>query len=74
MPPWNLPIPGAPMPLSLLTSPPFFDFFTFSRMMPFSFASCLLVASFFVAFDTMPLRWDIGIFSCASTDDLEPRF
>lgn len=72
MPPLNWPIVGPPTPLSLFSTA-FFDLATFSRMIPFSLASCLLFASFSVALLMMPFRCDIGIFSCFNMDVFDPN-
>lgn len=69
----NLPIPGAPTPLSLFLSLGFLPSLAFSRMMPFSLASFRLMSSFWVCFAIIPRRCAIGIFSCFSIDTLDPK-
>jgi len=71
VPPENFPTPGPPTPLSLFPSLLFF-ILAFSKMIPFSLASFLLVSSFSVFFAIMPFRCDIGIFSCFKIEVLDP--
>ena len=57
----NLPMVGAPIPLSLLGSL-IFGLEAFSRMIPLSLASRRLFSSLSVDFAIIPLRWASGIF------------
>ena len=72
VPPLKVPIPGASTPLSLLRFTPPFFFTSFSRMIPFSFASRLLTSSFTIALASIPFLCDMGIFSCLKREDLAP--
>ena len=72
VPPLNLPTAGPPTPRSLLPVLFFGSFLSFSRMMPFSLASCLLLASRSLDFAAMPLRCAMGMLRCSSTLRLEP--
>lgn len=78
VPPENFPTTGASTPRSLLPLlyfAPFLlllDILTFSRMTPFSLASCRRLVSFRSAFFTIPTRCATGIFFCENSDSLAP--
>lgn len=72
IPPWNLPIFGAPMPLCLLLLSLLLPLVTFSRIMPFSWACRLRVSSLSADFARMPFLCVNGMFCCLKMEDLEP--
>lgn len=73
VPPANLPTAGAPTPVSLF--PAIFALAAFwrSKMIPFSRASRLLISSRSTFLAVIPFLWDMGIFSCFSSELLAPR-
>lgn len=72
VPSLNFPTVGPPTPRSLRTDLIFLSLASFSKMIPFSLASLLRVASFWLALAVIPLRCDKGILACVNKEDLAP--